>query len=207
MVTPVLDRLVPPVLDTIEPVLGSTAPVLATVDQTVAPVHETVARLLGDETAAALAPAVERADGLLGTGPAAALRQSVPADHAVSVVTLSLAPSAAASSGGGSTAGLAQHLALLDFAGAALRADAPTSGAASARSDADPPQAAARAPSAPLGALGSGISGSFSPPSTALFLALLALLFCMPCLLYGKFVLAPARWRPVLFVSLLERPG
>jgi hypothetical protein len=37
-------------------------------------------------------------------------------------------------------------------------------------------------------------------------LALLILL-SLPCLHYGRLMLAPARSRSVLFVSLLERPG
>jgi hypothetical protein len=75
------------------------------------------------------------------------------------------------------------------------------------RSGARTPHAPAPAPPTPTGAPGSGVSGSFSPPSTALFLALLTALIFIPCLRYGRLVLAPARWRPVLFVSLLERPG
>jgi hypothetical protein len=52
-----------------------------------------------------------------------------------------------------------------------------------------------------------GLSGSFAPPTTALFFAVL-LVFCFaPCLRYGKVVLTPAHWRPLLFLSLLERPG
>ena len=74
-------------------------------------------------------------------------------------------------------------------------------------SAAQAPAAPTDAPSSPFGAIGTGLSGSFSPPSTALFLAILMALFCLPYLRYGKVVLAPARWRPVLFVSLLERPG
>ena len=74
-------------------------------------------------------------------------------------------------------------------------------------SAAQAPVAPTDAPSTPFGAPGGGLSGSFSPPSTGLFLALLMALFCLPCLRYGRVVLAPARSRPVLFVSLLERPG
>ena len=40
-----------------------------------------------------------------------------------------------------------------------------------------------------------------------LALGLLLVLFSLPCLRYGTLRLTPARWRPVLFVSLLERPG
>ncbi len=60
---------------------------------------------------------------------------------------------------------------------------------------------------APAGPSGIGFSGSFAPPGTASFLAVLLALCLAPCLRYGKVVLMPARWRPVLFVSLLERPG
>jgi len=67
--------------------------------------------------------------------------------------------------------------------------------------------ASAPAPTTPFGGLGGGVSGSFSPPPPAVFVALLIAFFCVPCLRYGRVVLAPARWRPVLFVSLLERPG
>ena len=63
------------------------------------------------------------------------------------------------------------------------------------------------APSSLLGAIGSGSAGSFSPPSTGLFLALLLTLFCLPCLRYGRIVLAPARCGSAPFLSLLERPG
>ena len=69
------------------------------------------------------------------------------------------------------------------------------------------PATGAPATPAPSGPSGIGFSGSFAPPGTAFFLAVL-LAFCLtPCLRYGKVVLMPARWRPVLFVSLLERPG
>ena len=60
---------------------------------------------------------------------------------------------------------------------------------------------------APSGPTGIGFSGSFAPPATGSVLALLLALCLAPCLRYGRVVLLPARWRPVLFVSLLERPG
>jgi hypothetical protein len=67
------------------------------------------------------------------------------------------------------------------------------------------------APSSPSlpgsGSPGTGLSGSFAPPTTAPFLGVLRAFCFGPCLRNDKVVLTPARWRPVLFVSLLERPG
>jgi hypothetical protein len=82
------------------------------------------------------------------------------------------------------------------------------SAAASSPRSAVPATEAPSNPSQPgSGSPGTGLAGSFAPPTTALFFAVL-LAFCFaPCLRYGKVVLASARWRPVLFVSLLERPG
>jgi hypothetical protein len=86
---------------------------------------------------------------------------------------------------------------------ASMPADAQTLSSPDSRA----PLAPVQLPPAPLGALGGGIAGSFSPPPTELFLAILMAFTCMPCLRYGRVVLAAARWRPVLFLSLLERPG
>jgi hypothetical protein len=98
-----------------------------------------------------------------------------------------------------------------DVPAALLQAD-PFSGSvsptgSSPRSSVRPTEAPASPSSPPSGPLGIGFSGSFAPPATALFLAVLLALCFAPCLRYGKVVLASARWRPVLFVSLLERPG
>jgi hypothetical protein len=69
-----------------------------------------------------------------------------------------------------------------------------------------PATPATPAPPAPAPS-GVGFSGSFGS-SGAGFLFAVLLAFCLaPCLRYGKVALIPARWRPVLFVSLLERPG
>ena len=62
-------------------------------------------------------------------------------------------------------------------------------------------------PPAPGGGSGSGASASSAGTSTGLALGLLLVLLTLPCLRFGTLQLAPARWRPVLFVSLLERPG
>jgi hypothetical protein len=71
------------------------------------------------------------------------------------------------------------------------------------------PPAGDVAPPAPLGGIGSGIAsatgGAGAPAGVAL--AILVFLMLAPCLRYGRVRLAPAHWRPVTFVSLLERPG
>jgi hypothetical protein len=58
----------------------------------------------------------------------------------------------------------------------------------------------------PVGSVGGGSAAAAAVASSAA-LAILFVLLLVPCLRYGRVVLAPARWRPVLFVSLLERPG
>jgi hypothetical protein len=58
-----------------------------------------------------------------------------------------------------------------------------------------------------VSAVGSGASAASGAASSAGALAILFAFLLVPCVVYGRVVLAPARWRPVLFVSLLERPG
>jgi hypothetical protein len=60
---------------------------------------------------------------------------------------------------------------------------------------------------APPGAVASGASASSGAVSSTVALAILFSFLLVPCLVYGRVVLAPARSRPMLFVSLLERPG
>ena len=85
--------------------------------------------------------------------------------------------------------------------GSATGTSAPHTVAATTDMPATP---ATPAPPAPSGV---GFSGSFGSSGTGFLFAVL-LAFCLaPCLRYGKVALIPARWRPVLFVSLLERPG
>ena len=68
------------------------------------------------------------------------------------------------------------------------------------------PSPAPPAPQAPLtGASGTGSGGGISF-STAFVAVLLALLL-LASTRWSRLVLAPASWRPVAFVWLLERPG
>ena len=60
---------------------------------------------------------------------------------------------------------------------------------------------------APAGTAGTGAAAAAGAASAAAAMAILFFLLLVPCLRYGRVVLASARWRPVLFVSLLERPG
>jgi hypothetical protein len=60
-------------------------------------------------------------------------------------------------------------------------------------------------PTPPAGAVGSAGAGFASSGAGAL--AILFVFLVVLCLRYGRVVLTPVRWRPVLFVSLLERPG
>jgi hypothetical protein len=62
-------------------------------------------------------------------------------------------------------------------------------------------------PPAPAGATSSAVASAASATAGATALAILGFLLLLPCLRYGRLRLAPARWRPVVFVSLLERPG
>src|SRR5439155_6475854 len=55
-----------------------------------------------------------------------------------------------------------------------------------------------------LGASSGGSGGGFSP---TFFLVLLSALVCLARLLYERLRLPSFSWRPVAFVSLLERPG
>jgi hypothetical protein len=59
----------------------------------------------------------------------------------------------------------------------------------------------------PVGAVASGASAASGAVSSTAGLAILSMFLLVPCLVYCRVLLAPARWRPVLFVSLLERPG
>jgi hypothetical protein len=59
----------------------------------------------------------------------------------------------------------------------------------------------------PVGAVGNGTSAASGAVSSTAALAILSFFLLVPCLVYGRVVLAPARSRPMLFVSLLERPG
>jgi hypothetical protein len=85
-------------------------------------------------------------------------------------------------------------------------AAAATSSATAHAGGPSPPLTELPAP-APVGAVGSGGSATSAAASSAGALAILFILLLVPCLRYGRVELAPARWRPVLFVSLLERPG
>jgi hypothetical protein len=189
---------VTPVLDTVTPVLDGVVPVLETVET--------------------FAPASERVDGPLptvlspvGQAPAPVIAAPV-ADvpelpvPAPTPPTIAVAPDKHAPAGD-------EPIVFASPADPAIATNAQLTTSAShtlahtLRPDARTPHAPAPAPPTPTGAPGGGVSGSFSPPPPALFLALLTTLFCIPCMRYGRVVLAPARWRPVLFVSLLERPG
>jgi hypothetical protein len=59
----------------------------------------------------------------------------------------------------------------------------------------------------PVGTVGSGTSAASGAVSSTAALAILSFFLLVPCLVYGRVVVAPARSRPMLFVSLLERPG
>jgi hypothetical protein len=68
------------------------------------------------------------------------------------------------------------------------------------------------APAAPAsgGLAGSGgfaTAAAGASAAAGVAAALLLILVFAPCLGYGRVAVRPARWRPVLFVSLLERPG
>jgi hypothetical protein len=54
---------------------------------------------------------------------------------------------------------------------------------------------------------GSASATAAATAAAAGALAILVFLLLAPCLRYGRARLAPAHWRPVVFVSLLERPG
>jgi len=54
---------------------------------------------------------------------------------------------------------------------------------------------------------GSGAAASAPVPPPGAVTAVLVLLLCLSTAVFGRLVLASARWRPVAFVSLLERPG
>jgi hypothetical protein len=62
------------------------------------------------------------------------------------------------------------------------------------------------APTAPSGGFSTAAASAGSSGGVAAF-AILFFLLLAPCLRYGRVRLAPAHWRPVSFVSLLERPG
>jgi hypothetical protein len=57
------------------------------------------------------------------------------------------------------------------------------------------------------GGSGSGVAASAPAPPPGAVTAVLVILLCLSTALFGRLVLASARWRPVAFVSLLERPG
>jgi hypothetical protein len=68
------------------------------------------------------------------------------------------------------------------------------------------PVAAPSAPPAFTGGSTGGTGGSAPPPPGAVGLAVAALaLLLAGC--FSRLLCAPARWRPVFFVSLIERPG
>jgi hypothetical protein len=50
-------------------------------------------------------------------------------------------------------------------------------------------------------------AGAATATAGGVALALLGFLLLLPCLRFSRVQLAPAHWRPVAFVSLLERPG
>jgi pilus assembly protein FimV len=62
----------------------------------------------------------------------------------------------------------------------------------------------ARLPGAPAASAGAGASGTASPPAAY---ALLVAALAFAAAVFSRLLCAPARWRPVLFISLLERPG
>jgi hypothetical protein len=57
------------------------------------------------------------------------------------------------------------------------------------------------------GVSGFGVAASSPVPPPMVVAAILVALLCLSMLGFGRLTLAPARWRPVAFVSLLERPG
>jgi hypothetical protein len=189
-VTPVTDTLAP-VLETVAPVTDTVAPILDTVDETLAPLVERV-----NEPLATVPAPVSQAPAPVAAAPVAALEAPAPTPLTTVLGSGKEAPAANLASpldpGTGTFADL-------------LTMSRPHVPAHPLRTDARAPHAPAPAPPTPTGAPGPGVSGSFSPPPAGLFLALLTALFFIPCLRYGRVVLAPARWRPVLFVSLLER--
>lgn len=78
-------------------------------------------------------------------------------------------------------------------------------GSATIRHESGTRQAGAEQPAAPPVGVAAAAAATTTASATAL--AILFLLLLVPCLRYGRVALAPARWRSVLFVSLLERPG
>jgi hypothetical protein len=233
-VTPVLETVTPvletvtPVLETVTPVVEAIAPVAETVGAAVeAPmqVGESATAII-EASPTADAPVVP--DQPVAAGTSAPLEPAAPAAHlllpspatlphsgAGPVLAEAMGTVPAAPDGGSGTRAAETALGTeLSAPGASLFAAPSLSAPASmpaAVSSAPSAVPATEAPSSPWqpdsGLPGTGLAGSFAPPTTAVFFAVL-LAFCFaPCLRYGKVVLASARWRPVLFVSLLERPG
>ena len=84
------------------------------------------------------------------------------------------------------------------------RASAPAEGSLSR-----PSPGGTELPTAP-GAPGGGISGTGSSPSGGFSVSWLAVLMALAglvALMFERLVLAPAAWRSVALVALLERPG
>jgi hypothetical protein len=218
VVDDVLEPVVPVVDDVVKPVMSVVTPVLDDAVETVVPVVDDVVRTVDPVTpvtapsTASPGPFAVNPPTAASTTPRAGVRELIPGTattpskpaRPLGAAPATRAPHAVPGSyaGLGLTTAFPNQTSLLRPPAGLLEGPASDAGRRGSAS----PVAAPVAPPALSGGSAGGTGGSVPPPPGAVGLGVAALaLLLAGC--FSRLLCAPARWRPVFFVSLIERPG